>query len=172
MIVSSEGLPIASALPRGIDETRMAATTAALLSLAERSVIEMEKGKFEQLYIRGEDGYLLALPAGPNAILMVSTKRDVRLGLIFLDLKRTVENIARLLSGSYIPDDFDDDDDNGYVTPFPFTPPGPPGSAGSAEKVYDEEEREKSKYEPTCKHCGARLVSGQSICHVCSSKVI
>ncbi len=96
-IVSAEGLPIASALPAGIDETRIAAMTAALLSLAERSVIELSKGLFEQLYIKGDDGYLLVLQAGPNAVLTVSTTKDVRLGLIFLDCKRTCEKIAKLI---------------------------------------------------------------------------
>jgi predicted regulator of Ras-like GTPase activity (Roadblock/LC7/MglB family) len=96
-IVSAEGLPIASALPQGIDETRIAAMTAALLSLSERAVIEMEKGEFEQLYVRGNEGYLLVLQAGPNAVLTVSTTKDVRLGLIFLDCKRTTEKIAKLI---------------------------------------------------------------------------
>ncbi len=96
-IVSAEGLPIASALPQGVDETRIAAMTAALLSLAERAVIEMEKGEFDQLYIKGNDGYLLVMQAGPNAVLTVSTTKDVRLGLIFLDCKRTCEKIAKLI---------------------------------------------------------------------------
>lgn len=97
MIVSTEGLPIAWVLPQGIDETRMAAMTAALSSIAERAIIEMKKGEFQQLYIKGKEGYLLVLQAGPNAILTVSTTKDVRLGLIFLDCKRTTEKIARLL---------------------------------------------------------------------------
>jgi len=96
-IVSAEGLPIASALPQGVDETRIAAMTAALLSLAERSVIEMDKGEFDQLYVKGSDGYLLVLQAGPNAVLTVSTTKDVRLGLIFLDCKRACEKIAKLI---------------------------------------------------------------------------
>ena len=41
-IVSTEGLSIASALPQGVDETRVAAITASLLSLAEKSSIEMD----------------------------------------------------------------------------------------------------------------------------------
>ncbi|MHA1913766.1 MAG: roadblock/LC7 domain-containing protein [Promethearchaeota archaeon] len=96
-IVSAEGLPIASALPQGVDETRIAAMTAALLSLAERSVIELEKGEFDQLYVKGSEGYLLVLQAGPNAVLTVSTTSDVRLGLIFLDCKRTCDKIAKLI---------------------------------------------------------------------------
>ncbi|TFF86396.1 MAG: hypothetical protein EU517_00465 [Promethearchaeota archaeon] len=96
-IVSAEGLPIASALPRDVDETRIAAMTAALLSLSERAIIEMQKGDFDQLYIRGSDGYLLVLQAGPNAVLTVSADKDVRLGLILLDCRRTCEKIAKLI---------------------------------------------------------------------------
>jgi predicted regulator of Ras-like GTPase activity (Roadblock/LC7/MglB family) len=96
-IVSVEGLPIASALPQGVDETRIAAMTAALLSLAERAALEMSKGEFEQVYVKGSSGYLLVLSAGQNAVLTVSTTKDVRLGLIFLDCKRTCEKIAKLI---------------------------------------------------------------------------
>jgi len=96
-IVSAEGLPIASALPQGVDETRIAAMTAALLSLSERAIIEMNKGDFDQLYVKGSDGYLLILQAGPNAVLTVSTTKDVRLGLILLDCRRTCEKIAQLI---------------------------------------------------------------------------
>ena len=96
-IVSVEGLPIASALPQGVDETRIAAMTAALLSLAERAIQEMRKGDFEQVYVKGTDGYLLVLAAGQNAVLTVSTTKDVRLGLIFLDCKRTCDKIAKII---------------------------------------------------------------------------
>lgn len=96
-IVSVEGLPIASALPSDVDETRIAAMTAALLSLAERAVHEMKKGDFDQLLVKGSDGYLLVLAAGMNAVLTVSTTSDVKLGLIFLDCRRTCEKIARLI---------------------------------------------------------------------------
>ncbi len=96
-IVSAEGLPIASALPQGVDETRIAAMTAALLSLAERSIIEFEKGDFDTLYVKGSQGYLLVFQAGPNAVLTVSTTSDVKLGLIFLDCKRTCDKIAELI---------------------------------------------------------------------------
>ena len=96
-IVDTEGLPIATALPQGVDETRIASIIANLYSLAERAVIEMKEGEFEQLYVRGKEGYLLVLAAGPNAVLAVSTTRDVRLGLIFLDCMRTCEKIAKLI---------------------------------------------------------------------------
>ena len=95
-IVSTEGLPIISVFPKG-DDTTIAAMSSALLSLAKRSVIEMKKGEFDQLYIKGTDGNLLVMQAGPNALLIVSTTKNVRLGLILLDIKRTCEKIAKLI---------------------------------------------------------------------------
>ena len=96
-IVSAEGLPIASALPQGVDETRIAAMSAALLSLSKKAIIEMSKGDFDQLYIKGSEGYLLVMQAGPNAVLTVSTSKDVGLGLILLDCRRICEKIAKLI---------------------------------------------------------------------------
>lgn len=83
--------------PKTFLKFRIFAMTAALHSLAERAVHEMEKGDYEQLYVKGSNGYLLVLAAGPNAVLTVSTTSDVRLGLIFLDCKRTTEKIAKLI---------------------------------------------------------------------------
>lgn len=96
-VVSVEGLPIASMMPEGIDDTRIAAMTAAMLSLGERAAIELNKGALEQILIRGENGYLIVMAGGPNAVLTVSTTRDVKLGLIFLDCKRSCEKIAQLV---------------------------------------------------------------------------
>ncbi len=96
-VVSVEGLPIASALPRNVDETRVAAMTAAMLSLGERAAQEFEKGDLEQVYVRGVDGYVLVMSAGPNAVLTVSASKEVKLGLILLDCKRACEKISKLV---------------------------------------------------------------------------
>ena len=60
-------------------------------------VQELQKGDFEQVYVRGTEEYILVMGAGPNAVLTVSATRDVKLGLIFLDTKRACEKIARLV---------------------------------------------------------------------------
>jgi len=96
-IVSVEGLPIASIINNGINETKIAAMTAAHLSLAERSIMEMKNGEFDQLWIEGSDGQMVILKAGENAVLMVSATNSVRVGLIILDCKRACKKIADLL---------------------------------------------------------------------------
>ncbi|GAH38554.1 unnamed protein product, partial [marine sediment metagenome] len=57
-IVSIEGLPIASVLPQEIEEARLAAMTAAMLSLGERVAQEMQRGELEKIFIEGAYGYL------------------------------------------------------------------------------------------------------------------
>ncbi len=96
-IVSVEGLPIASALPRNVDETRVAAMTAAMLSLGERAAQEFEKGDLEWVYVRGIEGFIFVMSAGSNAVLTMSTSKDVKLGLLLLDSKRACEKIAKLV---------------------------------------------------------------------------
>jgi len=97
IIVSTEGLPIVSAFPHEVDERRIAAMTASLLSLSKRAIIEMKKGDFDQLFIRGSDDYILLLPAGPNAALLVLVDNKIRLGLILLECRRACERIAQLI---------------------------------------------------------------------------
>nr|MDO8082223.1 roadblock/LC7 domain-containing protein [Candidatus Freyarchaeota archaeon] len=96
-IVSVEGLPIAAQLPSDVDETRVAAMTAAMLSLGERAAQELGKGELEQVFISGKEGYILVTSAGPNAVLTVSTTKNVKLGLIFLDMRRSAQRIAELI---------------------------------------------------------------------------
>ena len=96
-IVSVEGLPIASALPTGVDEAMIAAMTAAMLSLGERAAAELGKGELEQVFIKGQDGYVIAMGAGPNAVLTSSATKDAKIGLIFLEMERAAKKIAKLV---------------------------------------------------------------------------
>jgi predicted regulator of Ras-like GTPase activity (Roadblock/LC7/MglB family) len=96
-IVSVEGLPIVSALPNEVDEAKVAAMTAAMLTLGEKAAIELGKGNLEQVIIKGNNGWLLAIQAGLNACLTVSTTDQAKLGLVFLDMKKAAEKIADMI---------------------------------------------------------------------------
>ena len=96
-IVSVEGLPIVSALPTDVDEAKIAAMTAAMLTLGEKAAIELGKGTLEQVNVKGLDGWLLVVSAGLNACLTVSTTANAKLGLIFLDMKRAADKIATMI---------------------------------------------------------------------------
>ncbi len=96
-IISTDGLMIASVLPAGMDEDRVGAMSAAMLSLGDRTAQELARGTLEQVLIKGAKGYVLMTYAGTEAVLTVLAKPNAKLGLIFLDVKRAAESVINLL---------------------------------------------------------------------------
>ena len=96
-VVSLDGLIMASALPSDVEEERVAAMSAALLSLGERTTEELRNGHFEQLFIKGDDGYVVLMNAGSEAVLTVLAGKNAKLGLLFLDMKRSAQKIGELI---------------------------------------------------------------------------
>ena len=96
-LVSVDGLIIASALPGSVEEDRVSAMSAAMLSLGERISIELRRGDLDQVYIRGDDGYVMLTSVGQDAVLTVMASVNAKLGLIFLDIKRTADALSELI---------------------------------------------------------------------------
>jgi len=96
-IVSADGLIIASALPRDVEEDRVSAMSAAMLSLGERISQELRRGELDQVYIRGDNGYVMLMAVGDDAVLTIMASVKAKLGLIFLDVKRTAEILEGLI---------------------------------------------------------------------------
>ena len=96
-IVSVDGLSIASALPQGVEEDRVSAMSAAMLSLGERIASELGRGSLEQVYIKGEKGYVVLMSVGQEAVLTALAREQAKLGLIFLDMRRATVDLAKLI---------------------------------------------------------------------------
>ncbi|MCU7931759.1 MAG: roadblock/LC7 domain-containing protein [Candidatus Thiodiazotropha sp. (ex Codakia rugifera)] len=96
-VISTDGLMMASQMPAELDEDRVGAMSAAMLSLGDRTAQELSRGSLEQVLIKGESGYVLMTGAGGEAVVTVMAKPKAKLGLIFLDVKRAAENISKLV---------------------------------------------------------------------------
>jgi hypothetical protein len=96
-IVSVDGLSMASSLPGHIEEDRVSAMSAAMLSLGERISTELGRGMLEQVMVKGESGYVILTAVGEEAVLTVLARKEAKLGLIFLDVTRTVEALKPLV---------------------------------------------------------------------------
>ncbi len=96
-VVSVDGLIIASSLPAGVEEDRVSAMSAAMLSLGERIAGELGRGILDQVYIRGENGYVFLSAVGEEAVLTVLARKEAKLGLVFLDMKRAAEDLSKLV---------------------------------------------------------------------------
>ena len=96
-VVSVDGLSIASALPQGVEEDRVSAMSAAMLSLGERIASELGRGILEQVYIKGQKGYVVLMSVGQEAVLTALAREHAKLGLILLDMRRAVEDLSKLI---------------------------------------------------------------------------
>lgn len=96
-VVSVDGLTIASALPQSVEEDRVAAMSAAMLSLGERIASELGRGALEQVYIKGSNGYVLVMSVGADAVLTALARENAKLGLILLDMRRAVDGLSKLI---------------------------------------------------------------------------
>ncbi len=96
-IVSVDGLMMASLLPTTTGEDRVSAMSAAMLSLGERIAGELRRGVLNQVYIKGDSGYIVLMSVGEEAVLTVMARKEAKLGLIFLDMRRVVDDLTILL---------------------------------------------------------------------------
>jgi hypothetical protein len=97
-VVSVDGLIMASSLPAGVEEDRVSAMSAAMLSLGERIAGELGRGSLDEVYIHGNEGYVLLMASGMDAVLTVLAREQAKLGLVLLEMRRAAQDLEQLVS--------------------------------------------------------------------------
>ena len=95
--MSADGLIVASDLPQGVEEDRVSAMSAAMLSLGDRIATELRRGVLDQVYIHGENGYVVLMSAGEEAVLTVLARKEAKLGLILYDMRKAAADISGMI---------------------------------------------------------------------------
>ena len=96
-VVSFDGLPMAAALPPSMDEDRVAAMSAALLSLGERAAQGLGRGELSQVYIEGDAGTVFLISADDEAVLVAVASKGAKVGMMLYEVKRTASAVAEVL---------------------------------------------------------------------------
>ncbi len=96
-VVSVDGLIIASALPNEVEEDRVSAMSAAMLSLGERISSELGRGSLEQVYIKGAEGFVILTSIGSEAVLTALARQNAKIGLIFLEMRRAALDLEQVV---------------------------------------------------------------------------
>ncbi len=96
-VVSVDGLIMASALAADVEEDRVSAMSAAMLSLGERIAGELGRGELDQVFIRGTDGFIVLTSIGDEAVLTALARQKAKLGMIFLEMRRAAEVLVKLV---------------------------------------------------------------------------
>jgi len=96
-LVSADGLPIASVLKPGMEENRIAAMGAAILSLGERVSEELAKGSLEQITIKGHNGYVIITGMGKDAVMVVLADDNAKLGLLLMEIRKVQDKLKGMI---------------------------------------------------------------------------
>ncbi|HKZ71190.1 MAG TPA: roadblock/LC7 domain-containing protein, partial [Anaerolineales bacterium] len=96
-IVSVDGLTMASALPPNVEEDRVSAMSAAMLSLGERIAVELGRKALEQVYIHGDRGHVYVFAIGEEAVLTVLCREQAKQGMVLLEMRRAAEDLSKLV---------------------------------------------------------------------------
>ncbi len=111
-VVSGDGLPMASALPPHVEEDRLAAMSAALLTLGDRAAAGLGRGDLAQVFVEGASGYVILMAAGRDAVLVSVTSHEAKIGLILFEMRKASAEIRKVMEEAPQP-------------PMPQAPPAP-----------------------------------------------
>jgi predicted regulator of Ras-like GTPase activity (Roadblock/LC7/MglB family) len=124
-VVSFDGLPMAAALPVDMDEDRVAAMSAALLSLGERAAEGLGRGELSQVYVEGENGNVFLVSADDEAVLVAVTAKGAKVGMMLFEIRRAAAalgDVLRVDATWNTPEATDHVDASSYLPAVPLTP--------------------------------------------------
>src|SRR5438445_333571 len=99
-IARRDGILIAHALPKTMDPKKIAAMAAAIVGTSEMATIQLAQGRFVRAIIESDEGKLLSLGAGDEALLVALVYDDANLGLVLLAMERAAKQVEKILRDS------------------------------------------------------------------------
>jgi uncharacterized protein len=97
-VVTPDGLPLAANLPGMMDEERVSAMSAAMLSLGERIGVELGRGLIDRIYVEGDEGFSILTSCGQDAVFLVLASKAAKQGVLMLEIKRAISELRQVLS--------------------------------------------------------------------------
>ncbi|MGB5960835.1 MAG: roadblock/LC7 domain-containing protein [Coleofasciculaceae cyanobacterium] len=96
-VVTPDGLPLASSLPGGMDDERVSAMSAAMLSLGDRIGRELVRGEVDRIYVEGDQGLSILSSCSEDAVFLVLAAKEAKQGVLLLEIKRMIKDLQRSL---------------------------------------------------------------------------
>jgi predicted regulator of Ras-like GTPase activity (Roadblock/LC7/MglB family) len=97
-VVSVDGLIIASSLPAGLEEAQNRRHERGDAGDGHAHRRRAQARRHRAALRQGDpDGYVIIMAAGPHAVLLAMTRKDAKLGLVFLDVSRCADDVKKAL---------------------------------------------------------------------------
>jgi len=94
-LVTRDGLVMASALPKDVDEDAISAMAGMMLGLGNRVGVVLKRGAAEQVIINGRDGFAILTDCG-QAVLIALAPSEAKLGILLYEMKETANMIKNM----------------------------------------------------------------------------
>ncbi len=95
-IVRRDGIMVTAQFPEGVDERAIAAMVAAIMGTAETAIVELGRGRVNNVIVLAEEGNLVALGAGPILLLVCLVKPEGNLNEALSHLNKVAKKIAEI----------------------------------------------------------------------------
>jgi predicted regulator of Ras-like GTPase activity (Roadblock/LC7/MglB family) len=96
-LVNADGFVIASLLHQTVDEDLVAGMATTIFSVGERISNKLMNSELEQTYVRTGNGYIIIQSISRDMMLVCLTSKEAKLGLLFLEIKSHVPQLAQLV---------------------------------------------------------------------------
>jgi len=96
-VVRRDGLVITHTLPDGVDPRIVAAMTAAIVGTSEMATVQLSQGRFERAIIESDEGKLMSVGAGEEALLVALVYKDANLGLVLMGMEKAAHLVDAIL---------------------------------------------------------------------------
>jgi len=96
-VVRRDGLVVTHTLPDGVDPKMVAAMTAAIVGTSEMATVQLSQGRFVRAIVESEEGKLLSVGAGEEALLVALVYDDANLGLVLMAMERAAKQVDEIL---------------------------------------------------------------------------
>ncbi len=103
VVVSNDGFVVAAHEPedltgRTANSPQIAAMTAALAGLGEKTLTQLMQGKLNRLLIEGEDGSLIVYPVNHGVAIATLVDQHAKMGLVMFQIRRCAKAINQILT--------------------------------------------------------------------------
>ncbi|MBD3249306.1 roadblock/LC7 domain-containing protein [Candidatus Woesearchaeota archaeon] len=95
VVITRDGLLVASELTESIDSDTLAAMAATMTGAAETAIQELKKSSPDRVIVESKNTKMITVGAGDDAILVCIMKPSAKLGIILLEMKKAAEKIEK-----------------------------------------------------------------------------
>lgn len=96
-VVSRDGLLIADALPKNMDAEIFSSMSATMHGAGETAISELKRGSCKFTMAESDKSIVVSMGVNPVFLVVAITSLGVNLGLLRIEMKKTAEEIAKML---------------------------------------------------------------------------